>query len=169
MDLALHQAHRVDALCAADIAPVLYPPHHDDVLAALQAVAATECRSRTDAAKIMTTYLKEDMVIQFLLMSIARNTEGVYRWRFDLEGIIKNYDAIRAAIEAEEPFTSDVLFIKGGDSDYILPQHRDIILSLFPRASVKVMPGCGHWLHAQQARLFNSIVGRFLRGSQHGE
>ena len=109
------------------------------------------------------------IIDEVLLMSIARNADGVYRWRFDLDGIIKNYDAIRAAIEADKPFASDVLFIKGGDSDYILPQHRDIILSLFPRASVKVMPGCGQWLQAQQARLFNNIVVRFLRGSQHGE
>ncbi len=162
MELALRNSHRVTALCVADIAPVPYRPHHDDVLAALQAVADTECRSRQEAAEILASFLSEDMVVQFLLMSIVRHSDGRYRWRFDLRGIIANYDAIRAGITAEEPFTRDVLFIKGGDSDYILPQHRDTILGLFPRATVKVMPGCGHWLHVQQARLFNNIVRRFL-------
>ena len=177
MQLALRNPGRVGALCVADIAPVSYPPHHDSVLAALQAVEDSTCHSRSDVKAIMAHYLEEEMVIQFLLMSLRRSEEGVYGWRFDLAGIIANYDSIRAALEAAAPFTSDVLFIKGGDSNYIRPQHRDHIMALFPGAEVKIMPGCGHWLHAQQPRLFNSIVRRFLMregdrkgsGRQHGK
>ncbi len=61
-----------------------------------------------------------------------------------------------------EPFEKPVLFVKGADSDYILPQHRARIIAFFPQASVKVMSGCGHWLHAQKPRLFNSIARRFF-------
>ena len=164
MQLALHQPGRVETLCVADIAPVQYPPHHDSVLAALKAVEQAACQSRSEATTIMGRYLQEDMLIQFLLMSIRRNEEGVYRWRFNLAGIIKNYDAIRAGLEGGESFDRHVLFIKGGVSDYILPEHRRRIMALFPRATVKIMPGCGHWLHAQKPRLFNSIVRRFLAG-----
>lgn len=166
MQLALHHASLVDALCVADIAPVNYSPHHDDVLAALLAVEAGDCRSRSQAADLMADYLKEEMVSQFLLMSLRRNEAGTYGWRFNLAEIIDNYDAIRAALEADIPFTGNVLFIKGGDSDYILPQHRSVIMRLFPGATVKIMPDCGHWLHAQQPRLFNSIVSRFLLREQ---
>ena len=164
MQLALHHPGRVDTLCVADIAPVKYPPHHDNVLAALQAVDQAACQSRSEATQLMGRHLEEDTLIQFLLMSIRRNEEGIYRWRFNLAGIIENYDALRAGLEADESFTRDVLFIKGGDSDYILPEHRSRILALFPAAKVKIMPGCGHWLHAQKPRLFNSIVQRFLVG-----
>jgi len=167
MQLALHQPARVSSLCVADIAPVNYPPHHDSVLAALQAVEGSECKSRSEAREIMAGYLEEETVIQFLLMSIKREKDGLYQWRFNLAGIIKNYDGIRAGLEADKPFTKNVLFIKGGDSSYILPEHRERIISLFPRAEVKIMPDCGHWLHAQQPRLFNSIVRRFLRGSTY--
>ena len=162
MQVALHEPSRVDSLCIADIAPVSYPRRHDAVLGALTAVASARCRSRSEAAKIMAQTLQEESLIQFLLMSIARDKQGIYQWRFNLEGIVENYGAIRAGLEADETFTSDVLFIKGGDSDYILPEHRSAIMALFPKATVKVMPDCGHWLHAQQPRLFNSIVGRFL-------
>jgi len=166
MQLALHHANLVDALCVADIAPVSYSPHHDNVLAALQAVEAGDCRSRSQAAELMADYLKEEMLSQFLLMSLRRNEAGTYGWRFNLSEIIDNYDAIRAALEADKPFTGNVLFIKGGDSDYILPQHRSAIMHLFPAATVNIMPDCGHWLHAQQPRLFNSIVLRFLLRAQ---
>ena len=166
MALALNDAGRVDSLCVADIAPVKYAPHHDSVLAALGAVDEAACQSRGEAAQIMGRFLAEDMLIQFLLMSIRRNEEGVYKWRFNLAGIIENYDAIRAGLEAGQPYTREVLFIKGGDSDYILPEHRSRIMALFPGATVKIMPDCGHWLHAQKPRLFNSIVRRFLAGEE---
>ncbi len=162
MELALQDGSRVAALCVADIAPVHYPPHHDDVFAALQAVADAQCGSRAEAAAIMALSLEEDMLIQFLLMSLRRDADGVYQWRFNLPAIIENYEAIRAGLEAEEPFSPPVLFIKGEQSDYILPNHRDPIMVLFPHATLKVMPGCGHWLHAEQPRLFNSVVRRFL-------
>jgi esterase len=72
---------------------------------------------------------------------------------------------VRDAPVAASPYRGPVLFIKGGDSDYIREEHRRDILRLFPAAMLRVMPGCGHWLHAQQPSLFNSIVGRFLDGN----
>ena len=162
MQLALHNPDWVDGLCIADIAPVAYPRRHDEVLGALNAVAAAHCRSRSEAAELMAQTLREASLIQFLLMSIRRDAEGIYRWRFNLAEIVENYGAIRAGLESDTPFDSSVLFIKGGDSDYILPEYRSTIMALFPSATVKIMPGCGHWLHAQQPRLFNAIVKRFL-------
>jgi pimeloyl-ACP methyl ester carboxylesterase len=34
--------------------------------------------------------------------------------------------------------------------------------AFFPRASLEVMPDCGHWLHVQNPQAFNTIVLRFL-------
>jgi esterase len=162
MQLALQQPDRVDSLCVADIAPVAYPPSHDGVLEALQAVADASVSSRSEARDIMVTFLAEDMLIQFLLMSLVRNPEGVYQWRFNLQEFTQNYGLLRAGLTMVEPFEKPVLFVKGGDSDYILPQHQERIIAFFPRASVKIMSGCGHWLHAQKPRLFNSIARRFF-------
>lgn len=163
MQLALEHAGRVAALVVADIAPVVYLPHHDAVFAALDAVVAGHCTSRAQAAELMAAHIEEEGVIQFLLMSLQRGTDGIYRWRFNLEGIKTGYQAVRAAPLAEHAYAGPVLFIKGGESNYILEEHRQSILNLFPGAKVKTMPGCGHWLHAQQPRLFNSIVSRFLQ------
>jgi esterase len=166
MQFALEHGRRVAALVVADIAPVVYPPHHDAVFAALDAVVAGKCTSRQQASELMAAHIEEEGVIQFLLMSLRRGDDGDYRWRFNLEGIKAGYQAVRAAPLAEQPFTGPVLFIKGGESDYILEQHRASILALFPAAKVKTMPGCGHWLHAQQPRLFNGIVSRFLQAQR---
>ena len=162
MQMALSVASRVDALVVADIAPVEYPPHHDAVFTALDAVAEARCESREMAADIMSRSPLEEGVIHFLLMSLKRSDDGIYRWRFNLEGIKRDYRAVRARPDAGQAYAGPVLFVKGGDSDYILPEHQSRVLSLFPSAQLKVMSGCGHWLHAQQPALFNSIVGRFL-------
>ena len=163
MQLALEQPARVSALVVADIAPVAYPPQHEAVFAALEAVAAAECRSRAAAAGLMQEYLEEPGVIQFLLASLRRDPEGIYGWRFNLEGIKAGYPALRSAPVAVQICEGPTLFIKGGESGYIQEQHWALILGMFPGARVKVMPDCGHWLHVQQPRLFNGIVNRFLQ------
>jgi esterase len=152
----------VSALAVADIAPVAYPPHHEAVFTALESVIAMPCGSRQEAARRMAAHIDEEGVVQFLLTSLQRDDNGHYRWRFNLQGLRRGYGALREAPPAPGPFRGPVQFIKGGDSNYILEQHRPHILALFPQAQLKVMPGCGHWLHAERPRLFNNLVGRFL-------
>jgi esterase len=162
MQLALSRPELVGALVVADIAPVTYPARHDAVLDALQAVAALDCTSRQDARECLARYLEEPGVVEFLLGSLRRAEDGIYRWRFNLQGILQDYGSLREAPLARGPHRGPVQFIKGADSAYIQERHRGDILRLFPQAQLKVMPGCGHWLHAEQPRLFNSLVGRFL-------
>lgn len=168
MQLALERPAMAAALVVADIAPVSYPPGHDQVFAALEAVAAAQCRSRAEAAGLMAAHVAEEQVVQFLLTSLRRDDEGVYRWRFNVDGIRRGYAAVRDAPVATAPYRGPVLFIKGGDSAYIQERHRTHILNLFPAASMKIMPGCGHWLHAERPSLFNGLVSRFLLDQSMG-
>lgn len=168
MQLALAQPGLVSALVVADIAPVDYPPRHDQVFAALEAVAAGQCTSRQEAAALMAGHLAEEQVIQFLLTSLRRDPDGIYRWRFNLQGLRRDYGAARSRPTATGSYPGPVLFIKGGDSNYIREEHRSHILALFPAAEVRIMPGCGHWLHAERPQLFNSLVRRFLLPRESG-
>jgi esterase len=162
MQLALQYPARVESLIVADIAPVEYSGRHHQVFEALEAVAAQDCESRDAAAAIMSRYLHEDAVIQFLLASLQRDAQGHYHWRFDLAGIRAAYPALLAAPGAGQSYAGPVLFIRGGDSDYIREQDWPVVRAFFPQASIKIMHGCGHWLHAQNPRVFNGIVTRFL-------
>lgn len=164
MQLALDQPYRIDALVVADIAPVTYPPHHDAVFAALAAVDRAACRSRNEAAALMAEHLQEDAVIQFLLLSLSRDSEGIFRWRFNYPVLRDCYTQVRAGVPAQMPFTGRTLFIKGGASDYILPEHETAIRERFPQAEISELPGAGHWLHAEQPARFNALVKQFLDG-----
>ncbi len=169
MQLALCYPRRVQSLVVADIAPVAYAAQHESVFAALEAVADGRCNSREEAAALMTPHLQEAAVIQFLLTSLQPGDAGVLRWRFDLRGIRAAYSALLAAPQTEATYPGPVLFIKGGDSDYIQERHWPVIQALFPAATIRVMPGCGHWLHVQKPPLFNGIVARFLDASVHSK
>jgi esterase len=162
MELALGEPDRVAALVVADIAPVSYPPHHDSVFSGLQAVAMARPSSRSEARDILAQSVEEPGVIDFLLLSLARDAQGHWNWRFNLEVLLSDYASVRAAPAGARQFGGPVLFIKGGASEYIRSDHRDVVNQFFPAAQLKIMDGCGHWLHAEQPRLFNGIVGRFL-------
>ncbi|MFV0275697.1 MAG: alpha/beta fold hydrolase [Parahaliea sp.] len=165
MRLTLDQPGLVDRLVVADIAPVAYPPHHDAIFEALAIVARQRPASRPEAGQLMAPLIKEAGVRQFLLLSLARGEDGRYDWRFNLEGLRRDYAAVCEPLQSDRPFPGTAVFLKGELSDYIQPSHREAILALFPAATVKVLQGCGHWLHAEQPRLFNATVRRFLLAS----
>lgn len=162
MQLALDAPYCVDALVVADIAPVAYPPSHQAVFAALTAVAEARCQSRNEAARLMAPWLQEEGTIQFLLASLQRASDGTCHWRFNLPALRDHYGEVLAEVPAREPFDGRVLFIKGAASDYIQAQYEDAIRARFPRAEIETIPDSGHWLHAQQPRLFNALAGHFL-------
>ena len=62
----------------------------------------------------------------------------------------------------QKPYPGNCLFIKGGDSDYILPKHKEVIAKLLPKSKAKIIQGAGHWLHAEKTIAFNKIVSDFI-------
>ena len=59
-------------------------------------------------------------------------------------------------------FGQPALFLTGGLSTYVLPEYRDTIRALFPRARFAKIPDVGHWLHAEKPREFEETVRVFL-------
>lgn len=161
MQLALQQPDLIDKLVVADIAPVQYPPHHDHVLAGLDAVSAGAPQGRKEADAILAEHVDEAGVRAFLLKSWQADSDGHYDWLINRQAVRDNYAHLGAA-NSGAPWPGQVLFIKGGDSGYVQEKHRRQILQLFPAASVKVLEGTGHWLHAEKPALFNTLVLRFL-------
>ncbi|MCB1686908.1 MAG: alpha/beta fold hydrolase [Halioglobus sp.] len=166
MELALQSPQRASSLTVADIAPVAYASHHGAIFAALDAVAGQPCRSREDAAARMATHIPEDGVIQFLLTSLQRDNEGGYQWRFDVTGLRASLPKLLQAPAAGRVYDGPVLFIKGGASDYLQEQYWPAIQAFFPAATMRIMPECGHWLHAEKPQLFNGIVSRYLESAE---
>ena len=171
MQVALSYPQRVQAVIAADIAPVGYEPRHDAILDGLNSLNFSRVKSRRDADQQLAEYVEIPGVRQFLLKNMERvpaeekNEDGpAFRWRLNLPAIDACYANIAAGPEGDGPFEGPVLFIKGGDSPYIQKQHQTTIARLFPAAELRIIEGTGHWLHAEKPDTFAALCRRFLTG-----
>jgi esterase len=98
-----------------------------------------------------------------LLTNLYRDGQQ-FKWRMNLRVLQHQYEQIAAAPsgDGDGRCTTPTLFIKGERSDYIQPQYRNAIETLFPNAQARVMAGVGHWPHAEKPKAFNALVSRFL-------
>tara|TARA_R110000737_G_C14556573_1_gene481534 strand:+ start:262 stop:1038 length:777 start_codon:yes stop_codon:yes gene_type:complete len=161
MELALTKPELVEKLIIADIAPVEYPPHHKKIIAGLQSIDLTLIKQRKDADKQLSQYVDNIGVRQFLLRNLS-NEDGQFSFKCNIENINTNYAHIMKTYQGSNTYNGATLFIKGANSDYILPEHRTEILRLFPQSRARVIQGAGHWLHAEKTDAFNRSIERFL-------
>ena len=165
MKIALLFPERLNKLIVADIAPVKYPAHHLTIIEGLQAIDLTQVHKRKDADDQLAKYVPDNGVRPFLLRNIALNEQRKFEFKCNLNYIAQGYEQIMQSLvsQTEQHFNGDTLFIKGGNSDYILPEHQSAIALLFPKAKAKIIQGAGHWLHAEKTVAFNKIVESFLK------
>ncbi len=162
MQLAKLAPTRVAKLVVADIAPVAYPhARHQNVFAGLNATLEQAPQSRSEAEAILAQHIEIAGVRQFLLKSFAKTGHG-WGWRFNVPALERNYANIMGWPDAQSRFEGPALFIKGGDSDYMQPEHTETVMAQFPAAKARVIAGTGHWLHAEKPVLFNKLVVDFL-------
>ena len=163
MQMAVEAPKRVDALVVGDIAPVDYPPHHQSVLKALQAYNPEQAQSRSEADKQLSEFIDMPAVRRLLIKNLKKSENGQFVWRMNVQGIFASYTSICAAPEfGGRHYSGATLFIKGENSDYLLPEHREVVARLFPRVELRIITGAGHWLHTEKPALFNAVLMRFM-------
>ena len=167
MQFALSYPARCTRLLVADIAPVLYQPHHQAVFAALAAVAERPDADRRETARLLEERLQDPALVGLLLMHRERLPDGRWSWRLGREHIEAGYGDILAAPQPSSGhpcWAGPALFLRGERSDYVLPGHAGPIHALFPGARIESVPAAGHWLHAERPELFIPLARNFLLG-----
>lgn len=162
MQMALMAPERIDRVVVGDISPVRYSRHHDRILEGMAAVAAAAPQNRAGAEETLKPYVVEPDVLSFLLTNWRRGDDGSWQWRLNFDAIRDDYDAIIDEVRGD-PVETPVLFLRGGLSEYVMAEHRELILRLFPNATVRTVEGTGHWLHAEKPDLVARLVTRFLK------
>ena len=160
---AIAAPSQIEKLIVADIAPVDYQPSHTQILEGLKAIDKETIVSRKEADTILSQYEPTLGIRQFLLKNLVRDEQGTYKLSLSVDNIANSYDTILKKPLIEQPVTIPTLFIKGEKSDYIVADYQQSIMTAFPQASFKIIPGTGHWLHAEKPLPFTSLVRRFLQ------
>ncbi len=162
MSLTELASDRIDHLVVLDISPVAYSEHrHQNVFAGLREVSKHIILNRKEAEQYLALHVQDPGVRQFLLKSLTK-TENGYQWRFNVEGLIANYQTIMGWYDIT-PFTGKTLFMKGQDSEYITPDYREAIMRQFPNAKAHLVANTGHWLHAEKPETVNRVIEQFLQ------
>lgn len=157
MVLALQQPALVRRLIVGDIAPVTYSHSQNGPIAAMRQVDLGTVTSRSDAKGQLGDL--EPGVADFLLQSLDMKER---RWRLNLDVLTAEMDKIIGFPTVTGVFTGPTFFLSGAKSDYVQPDARPKIKTLFPAAKFAKIPGAGHWLHAEKPHEFTAAVAAFL-------
>ena len=163
MWLALTRPERVDRLVVADIAPVGYPSRFDAILQGMEQLPLAEIADRESADRWLARYVTDQGVRQYLLQNLLKQPDG-WQWRVNLPAL-SSASALLSDFPSVEglSFPGEVLFLYGERSDYVKTGYRKVIDQLFPLARMRMLPGAGHWLYAEQPEAFSKAVKAFLK------
>lgn len=163
MWLALTHPDIVKKLVVVDIAPVVYEHDFSEVLNAFKSIPLESLQSRQQADEYLSQHLEQRNLRQFLLQNLQVQ-DGHYRWRLNLEVIEQSINNITGFPDTRSvrPFDKRVLFVSGGQSDYLNSDTKKQARALFPMASFSTIKMAGHWLHSEQPELFQSLIMPYL-------
>jgi pimeloyl-ACP methyl ester carboxylesterase len=159
MALALSCPDRVRKLIVADIAPVAYAHSQSHLIAAMRRVDPGRLARRSEADALLAADIEDATTRAFLLQSLDLKSG---RWALNLDTLEREMDRITGWPDPPGRFEGPALFLAGGASDYVRPEHRETIRALFPAARIARIPQAGHWLHAERPREFEAAIRAFL-------
>ncbi|KEJ88861.1 alpha/beta fold hydrolase [Sulfitobacter donghicola] len=159
MVMALQHPQLLRRLIVADIAPVPYAHTQSHQIDAMKAVDLNAVTRRSEAAEQLGQQGVEPALQSFFTQSL--DVAGK-QWRLNLDVLDAQMPHIIGFPEVSGTFENPTLFLTGADSDYVTPQDRPRIKSLFPAAKFAKIPQSGHWLHADRPREFEAAVRTYL-------
>jgi esterase len=161
MAAALEAPGAIARVLVADIAPVPYPPTYRPFAAAMAALPLSPDLTRIAADRALAATIDSPAIRAFLLQNLRFGANP--GWRIGLDAITAALPVLEGWPELDEnAYLGPSLFVSGARSDYILPEHRPIIRTMFPSARFATLKNAGHWLHADNPDGFIALVDAFL-------
>ena len=153
----------VRKLLVVDISPRRYEPHHNAILAGLNAVDFSTHNTRALVDQQLSAFIPELGVRQFLLKNVFWKEKGQLAYRFNLDSLTINNSEVGEALPSFTVFEKETLFLKGANSDYITEEEEPIIGAHFLNSKIIEIKNAGHWLHAENPIQFFEEASRFFR------
>lgn len=168
MQFAADHDDLIEKMIVADMGIRHYGPHHDDILAALNAFPFPEIDSRKAAEAWLEPRIPDFGIRQFLLKNLVRDTGSAheFRWKFNFEVLYRDYENILHGVQSDYQIETETLFIRGGNSNYVRDEDFEAIQTLFPNVRFDTVEGAGHWLHAENPSVFLEKTLAFLLADQ---
>jgi esterase len=162
MTLALTQPKRVEKLVVMDIAPITYDHDYDGYVEAMRAIPLNNEVNRKAANAFLEEKIPDPALRVFLLSNLVLGDDP--HWRFGLSEIGGAMQSLLRWTDppGAKPYVDPVLFLRGSDSDYVLPDSYTRIGALFPGAKIQTIEHAAHWIHAHQPQAVIAALQAFL-------
>lgn len=168
MKVALRHGDFVRALAVIDISPRPADYEAQDapfkhLLDSALSLDLVGLESRKDADAALASDVDDQGVRAFLLQNLQREGDG-WSWQPNMAGLrswlAKIGDFPRSADDA--PYAGSVVWVGGGESDYISDEDVPVMKELFPAVRKIMVKGAGHWVHADRPEVVIQIVSRVV-------
>ena len=169
MRTALDFPELLASLVVVDMAPVVSPLNlrFDPLTRAMEALDLSSLRTRTQAEAQMSVGVPDPVIRQFLLQNLRHDVHAPaghqWHWQMNLDLLASQMDQVAQWPDTRgRHWDGPVLWISGGDSHYVHPEHQAAMAALFPRVQRVRVKNAGHWVHADQPEVFVQVLHRFL-------
>lgn len=135
---------------------------HYQIIDSIKETNPNEFSSYSEIKKHLANKMDNKKIAQLLLKNIKRD-DNKYSWKLAIEYIEPNLKNISIPIDNDDAYYEAALFIKGGNSNYIIDTDKAQIEKVFPYSEIKEIPKASHWLHADNPKMFLEIVQNFLK------
>jgi esterase len=162
MALTLQHPDQVGRLLVSDIAPVRYEHGNRAIADAMASIRLTSSLTRQQADAALAEAVPRSDIRAFLLQNLRFGERP--HWRIGLTEIAAAVPDLEGWVDLPGQYAGPSLFVTGANSDYVRPEHRPIVRSLFPTARFVAIKNAGHWVHADNPAGFLSVVEAFLHG-----
>lgn len=161
IEFAHDHACFVDKMVIADIGPKAYEARHNHIIAAMEGLDIKNLKSRAEADQALKNQIPNLAIRQFLLKNLYWKNKEELAWKINLNAIKENINEVLADLSGK-PINIPTLFLRGGNSDYILPEDEPAIAKQFTQSKIITISGTGHWLHAEKPDEFYRITREFF-------
>ena len=151
----------LNKLVVVDIGPRVYDDRHSQILEGVLTADLEILRSRKEVEDHLAGHIPEPGVRQFIMKNLFWIEDKKLGWRANFPLLKKDLSSIVASISPDR-VEVPTLFIRGGESDYILKEDIPAIKEQFTRSSFETITFAGHWVHAQAPEEFLQMVTDFI-------
>jgi esterase len=173
VNFALSWPEMLYGLIVADISPLVQAERNtgdlDQHLRLLNFMLTADLsgfKSRAEVESLLSTKISSERLRDLVLKNLKRGEDNSFSWKINAPVILKNLDRITEAIDTGETGIGitgfPVYFLKGENSAYLPESDFAEIRKVFPGVEFIVIPGAGHWIHADNPEIVRKCFLRLL-------
>ncbi len=164
MKFVLDNPDLVSKLIIADMSMRQYKlsNFHYQLIHTMLDIDLTKISSRVEIENYLTQTIQDQSIRMFIMKNIYRTKQKTFSWKLNLKAVFDNINTVFEEIQTSRQFNKPSLFIRGGQSDYISDEDFTQMQKNFPQAILKTIPNAGHWIQADEPKMFMDNLQDFL-------